>query len=285
MEVTNVQTGVLSGQNRVPVEAVQQVEVKNGVMEAQYGGAMGGVVNAVVRTGTNNFHGQVGFYFDNNAMSARPRPTLEMDPTDATRSQGPLLPEHHGRLFRTWNPVFNVGGPILKNKLFFFTGFMPTRTKTNRTVTFLSNDQTGDYSQTEWQHYVVNKVDFAPISKIRTNMSWIWNPSYRRGSLPAREGTDSPNYDWAGVGSYSAGNILTGQFDYLATNKLLFSFRGGYNYSNSKNGYALSSLTHIYSTANTMFTNLPPSVPKITSPAGFSREPPGRTSTSTIASI
>ena len=57
MEVTNMQTGVLACKNRIPVEAIQQVQIKNGVMEAQYGGAMGGVINAVVRSGINDFHG------------------------------------------------------------------------------------------------------------------------------------------------------------------------------------------------------------------------------------
>ncbi|MBL0161041.1 MAG: TonB-dependent receptor [Bryobacterales bacterium] len=85
MEVTNIQTGVLSDQNKIPVEMVQQVQVKNGVMEAQYGGAMGGVINASIRSGSNEFHGQGGIYFNNDNMSARLRPTLEMDPTDATR--------------------------------------------------------------------------------------------------------------------------------------------------------------------------------------------------------
>jgi outer membrane receptor protein involved in Fe transport len=263
MEITNVQTGVLSGQNRIPVEAVQQVEVKNGVMDAQYGGAMGGVVNAVVRTGTNSFHGQAGFYFNNDSMSARPRPTLEMDPTDATRTKYRYF-QNTMDDYSTWNPVFNVGGPILKDKLFFFSGFMPTRTITNRTVTFLSNNQTQDFSTKNVQHYVVNKVDYALFSKIRMNMSWIWNPSYVRGNLPARQGTDAPDREWSKFGEYRASNILTGQMDFIATNKLIFSFRGGYNFSNYKNGYALSSLTHIYSSANTMFTNLPPSVPRLT---------------------
>jgi len=262
MEVTNVQTGVLSGASRVPVEAVQQVEVKNGVMDAQYGGAMGGVVNAVVRTGTNSFHGQAGFYFNNNSMSARPRPTLEMDPTDATRTKARYF-QNTMDDYSTWNPVFDVGGPILKDKLFFFTGFMPTRTITNRTVTFLSNNQTGDFTTKSVQHYMVNKLDFAPFSKIRTNFSWVWNPSYNRGNLPARQGTDDPTYNWAGVGNYSAANILTGQIDYIATNKLLFSFRGGYHFTDYKNAYALKQQTAIYSTANTMFT-LPSSVPVLT---------------------
>lgn len=146
MEVTNIQTGVLNTQNRIPVEMVQQVQVKNGVMDAQYGGAMGGVVNAVVRSGTNEWHGQAGFYFDNDNMSARPRPTLEMDPTDDTRTRVRYF-QNTMDDYSTWNPVFNIGGPILKNKLFYFGGFMPSLTTTNRTVTFLSNNQTSTFTQ------------------------------------------------------------------------------------------------------------------------------------------
>ncbi len=256
MEVTNVQTGVLSSQNRVPVEAVQMVQVKNGVMDAQYGGAMGGVVNAVVRNGTNDFHGQVGFYFNNDNMAARPRPTLEMDPTDASRSRIRYF-QNVNDDSSTWNPVFTLGGPILKDKLFFFAGYMPTKTTYNREVTFLSNNQTGTYKRKDIQNYGIGKLDFAPVSKLRTSFSWIWNPSYQKGVLPARQGTDSPNREWDKLGSYSAGNIFTGQADYLATNKLLFSFRIGRHYSNYTDGYAQSTNTFIYSTANTMFSDIP----------------------------
>jgi hypothetical protein len=244
MEVTNVQTGVLSGQNKIPVEMVQQVQVKNGVMEAQYGGAMGGVVNAVVRSGTNDYHGLAGFYFNNNSMSARPRPTLQFDPTDDTRSK---IRYFQNTLddYTTWNPVFSVGGPLIRNKLFFFSGYMPTNTKTDRQVTFLSG-QTDNFSRQDRQQYLTNKVDFAPFSKIRMNASWIWNPSYIRGLLPARDGTDSVTNPWKNLGEYSAGNILSGQIDYLATSKLILTFRGGYNYNNNTNAYSIPNTTAVY---------------------------------------
>ncbi len=87
MEVTNIQTGVLSDQNRIPVEMVQQLQIKNGVMEAQYGGAMGGVVNAVVRSGSNDWHGQAGFYYNNDSMQARQRPSLRLDPYDENKAE------------------------------------------------------------------------------------------------------------------------------------------------------------------------------------------------------
>lgn len=256
MEVTDVQTGVLSSQNRIPVEMVQQVQVKNGVMEAQYGGAMGGVINAVVRSGSNEWHGQGGFYYNNNSMSARLRPTLEMDPLDDSRSKVRYFQNTMDN-YTTWNPVFNFGGPILKNKLFLFAGYMPTNTSTSRDVTFLSNGQKGTYTNTYRQQYLTGKVDYSPVSKLRMNMSWIWNPNYNHGVLPALQGTDSPNRNWAGLGDYRSGNMITGQVDYLATSKLIISFRGGYNYTNYTNRYASSTKTFIYSTANTMFPDIP----------------------------
>ena len=263
MEVTNMQTGVLDAKNRIPVEAIQQVQIKNGVMEAQYGGAMGGVINAVVRSGSNDFHGDIGVYYNNASMSARPRPTLEMDPTDATRSKSRYF-QNTLDDYSTWNPVFDISGPIVKNKLTFFTSYMPTTTTTNRPVTFLSNGQTQTFTQKERQQYMVNKLDFMPFSKLRVNASYVWNPNYRRGSLPARQGTDSPTTPFAGQGQYTQGQILSGQVDYLATNKLVLSFRGGYNYNNNTDRYAVSSTTFVYSSANTMFPTLPSNLQRTT---------------------
>jgi hypothetical protein len=256
MEVTNMQTGVLDAKNRIPVEAIQQVQIKNGVMEAQYGGAMGGVINASIRSGTNDFHGEVGVYYNNDNMSARPRPTLEMDPNDSTRSKSRYF-QNPMDDYSVWNPVFNVGGPLIKNKLSFFSGYMPSTTTTNRTVTFLSNNQTQTFTSKDRQQYLVNKLDFMPFSKLRLNASHVWSPNYTRGTLPARQGTDSPTTPFAQRGQYTQGQILSGQVDYLATSKLILSFRGGYNYNNQTDRYAVSSTTFVYSSANAMYPALP----------------------------
>lgn len=249
VEVTNIQTGVLSDQNKIPVEAIQQVQVKNGVMEAQYGGATGGVVNAVVRSGANAFHGQLGFYFNNNSMQARPRPTQRLNPNDDNIAEY----AHHGGTtskypfdkYQTWNPVGTLGGAILPNKLFFFTALMPTVTTTDRHVNF-EHGETGDYHQKKTQHYFANKIDYTPFSKVRTSMSWVWNPIRTTGLLPTWQGTDSAGAPWGQQGNRTAGNILSGQIDYTATNKLILSFRGGYNRTNLNNMYGTPSYTAIY---------------------------------------
>jgi outer membrane receptor protein involved in Fe transport len=252
MEVTNVQTGEMSSQNKVPVEMVQQVQVKNGVMDAQYGGAMGGVVNAVVRSGSNEIHGEAGLYFNNSNMQARPRPTLILDLYDESENTK-AYSQNALTTYKTWNPVFNIGAPILKNKLFWFGGYAPTTTNYEREVTFNENGKTGTYKQDNKTHYLVNKLDFAPLAKLRMNMSWVWNPTYYKGALPASDGSSSYSRDWAGIGEYQASNILSGQADYLASSKLVLTFRGGYHRSNDTTRYAISNTTFIYSTGNTVF--------------------------------
>jgi hypothetical protein len=264
MEVTNIQTGVLDTMNRVPVEMVQQVQIKNGVMDAQYGGAMGGVVNAVLRSGSNEFHGEAGFYFNNSSMQARRRPTLEMDPTDATRTnyryfQNTLDP------YRTWNPIFRLGGPMIKNKVYFFSAYMPTQTTTDRTVQW-ATPQT--ITRTETQQYMANKLDVAVTDKLRVAGSWIYNPRKEKGVLPAQQGTDSPDVPWANRGAYYAGQVLAGSVDYVATNKLILSVRGGYNYYNYNNLYSPSTVTAVYSSANaSIYPELPADLKRTS--AGF----------------
>jgi len=258
VEVTNIQTGVLSTQNRIPVEAVQQVQVKNGVMEAQYGGAVGGVVNAVIRSGSNGFHGQLGVYYNNDNMQARPRPYQRLSPNDENVAEyllqgGAQYPMDN---YNNWNPIGNLGGALWKNKLFFFTAFMPTVTSTDRHVNYSDGKTQGDYHQKETQQYFANKVDFTPFSKVRTSMSWVWNPNRHTGLLPAWQGTDSASAPWGQQGDRRSGNILSGHVDYTATNKLLLSFVGGYTHTNFNNMYGTPSYTAVYYSGSS--TTMPP---------------------------
>src|SRR3989442_8201790 len=58
-------SSVLQGQSRTnaPFEILEEVQVKSSGIEAQYGGATGGVISAITRTGGNRFHGDVHYYF------------------------------------------------------------------------------------------------------------------------------------------------------------------------------------------------------------------------------
>ena len=59
---------------------LEQVQIKTSGIEAQYGGATGGVISAITKSGGNNFHGDIHYYYFGNALNAGATKRLFMDP-------------------------------------------------------------------------------------------------------------------------------------------------------------------------------------------------------------
>ena len=104
-------------------EYLQEVQVKTSGMDAEYGGALGGVISAVTKSGGNEFHGEFHWYNSGSPFNASPNLRLETDPSDLTD------PPNTFRMIRITNHVNefggSVGGYIVKDKLFFFTSYSP----------------------------------------------------------------------------------------------------------------------------------------------------------------
>jgi Carboxypeptidase regulatory-like domain/TonB dependent receptor len=83
-------------------DAVQEFQVLNSNYAAEYGRASGGVVNTITKSGTNGFHGTVFWYFRNRTLNARDR-YAAINPPEVRHQTGGT-----------------IGGPIVKDKLFFF---------------------------------------------------------------------------------------------------------------------------------------------------------------------
>jgi hypothetical protein len=91
-------------------EAVAQFNVLQNQFSAEFGGASGGVFNIVVKSGTNNVHGSLYEYFQNRDLNA-------MDAINVDAGQKSLPRFDSNRFGAT------VGGPIIKNKLFYFGNY------------------------------------------------------------------------------------------------------------------------------------------------------------------
>jgi Carboxypeptidase regulatory-like domain len=89
-----------------PLEAIQTVDVSTSNYDAELGRASGAVINVILKSGTNSFHGAAYEFVRNSYFNAR----NYFDP-----SVGHLAYNYLGG---------NVGGPIKKNKLFFFADFL-----------------------------------------------------------------------------------------------------------------------------------------------------------------
>jgi len=90
----------------IPLDSVQEFRVITNGMTAEYGRAAGGVVNVATKSGTNQFHGTA---YEFNRISALASNTYENAANDITKP-----------VFTRNQFGFSVGGPIKKNKLFFF---------------------------------------------------------------------------------------------------------------------------------------------------------------------
>ena len=92
---------------------VQEVDVKTGGYQAEYGRATGGIVNVVTKSGGNEFHGSV---------------FVNWSPFEAPRKQiGALGQALSSQVSQRYNLDFGaeLGGPIIKDKLWFFAGVAP----------------------------------------------------------------------------------------------------------------------------------------------------------------
>src|SRR5262245_27414354 len=76
-----------SRQNTV-FEYLQEVQVKTGGIDAEYGGALGGVISAVTKSGGNLYTGEGHYYYIGNGMSAGPVKRLVLDPNEIGRASG-----------------------------------------------------------------------------------------------------------------------------------------------------------------------------------------------------
>jgi hypothetical protein len=91
-----------------PVDTLEEFKVDNSTFPAQYGRNAGSIVNIATRSGTNDFHGEAFEFFRNNALDAR----NYFNPTSTPQAS-----------FKHNEFGGDIGGPIKKDKIFFFVAY------------------------------------------------------------------------------------------------------------------------------------------------------------------
>jgi hypothetical protein len=108
-------TNVIKGSQGKAInnEFVQEVEVKTGGYQAEYGRALGGVINVITKSGGNQFHADAFYYYDSDRTQADPQVT----------SQDEILAAMRVASYERQDYGADLGGPILKDQLWFFVAF------------------------------------------------------------------------------------------------------------------------------------------------------------------
>jgi len=127
MNTTDTGFGTLS--SNLPNEFIQETEVITGGYNAEYGRATGAIVNVVTKSGSNELHGSVFGRFEPGAFTAS---------ADRIRREGTAIDRENNQNY-LYDVGAEVGGPIIKDKLWFHVGFTPTFSKTTTTRIISSN--------------------------------------------------------------------------------------------------------------------------------------------------
>ncbi|MBZ5666221.1 MAG: TonB-dependent receptor [Acidobacteriia bacterium] len=127
-QATSTQLGRQASRiSRASIDSIEEFKVMSSTFSAEYGGTYGDVVNVITKSGGNNFHGGLFEYFRNDAFDSNNYFATEKTPLHLNQFGG------------------NLGGPLVKNKLFFFVNYEGVRQIINiptgrDTITVLTAD-------------------------------------------------------------------------------------------------------------------------------------------------
>ncbi len=278
-EVTNFRTGVLNSNNNLPLELLQEVQVKSTGFEAEYGGATGGVINAVTAGGNNQWRGSVGISFKPSKLQGDFTTVLNRYGTGAGQFEQFNRKKDGGT---DWSPTATFSGPIVKDKMWGLVSYAPQIISTSRMIDYFSTNFPGRtvvsserYDQTFKTEAAFARIDAQPMSKLRVYGTFLWNPIIQDGSLPGTTAglqSTAPTQDvntWAAQGGRQNSNSINGQATYTVNNWMVLNFRGGRSFLNEKLGsYAIPNITRFrcivgngtdcatgFSSVPTVFTN------------------------------
>ncbi len=229
-------------------EMMEEVQIKSAGYAAEFGGALGGVINAVTRSGTNAFHGSVFADYEDNSWNGSSRPEIEWDTDGPGASLVTYAKDDETRV----DPGFVLGGPILRDKWWFFATYQPGIRTTKRTVDWPSYP-----ADTYTQDFNVDYASFNTTVNLSSSLllkaGLNFSPYTTDGLLPNRDGlSDLPgqdNYAPLGVEGERETYYLTA--DWIATDNFIVSGRGGFYHTNVVDtGVPLYDLIHNYSTGS-----------------------------------
>ena len=183
---------------------VQEVEVKTGGYQAEYGRSSGGVVNVITKSGSNELHGSVFFNWSPFEL-----PRQRVAPGDAT-----IAVEETPRYSLDFGG--EVGGPILKDRLWFFAGFAPQLASLHEDRLILARVDDGSghpvlgndskpivnevarkrYEQTRRTLQFAGKLTWFPSEDHTVALAAYGNPTTSRGALGNLSANNEGGFLW-----------------------------------------------------------------------------------------
>ena len=138
-------------------DVMEELSVDTGALRAEYGNVRGAVINAITKSGGNEIHGQASYYFRNKSLQ------------DVNTKGTPLEGQYVGFKDETdWS--FNLGGPIVKNKLWLFANM--SYYSLNQYVDHFPWDKAQTIPVDNWRYYPYAKLSWQIDAKDKLVLSY-----------------------------------------------------------------------------------------------------------------
>ena len=259
-------------------EYLQEVQVRTSGLQAEYGGALGGVISAVTKSGGNTFRGSLYEHYSSNWLQTNNGfvKRLQIDP--ATQNSAYFV-QDDAQTFTRNEFGGSIGGPIVRDRMFFFGAVSPRVFKETQEYTVASGEVVPvEGKRTSGSYF--GKASFVPTNRLQFNLSGLWTPTTQTGvtTLTLRDGAQA-NQTTASKDNLVSRRTLGWEIpqwnmaytgDYTATNSTLVSVRGGYLSDDYFDTGVNKSQTFEYATSAVGVPGVPA---QYAQPAGFSNLP------------
>ncbi|PYS46319.1 MAG: hypothetical protein DMG13_30275, partial [Acidobacteria bacterium] len=295
VNATDVQNGGVG--KDFQTDFIQEIQIKSSSFEAEYGGALGGVINAVPKRGSNTWHGELKGYYQSGALNAtdpcgsgftanqnsalvrlfgvnQPSGTSQItcgqriNPATALNTTGRIdgtpeyyVPKKDSR--HIIEPGYELGGPLLPDRLWLFSSYIPTLDSTQRTTAFrcpTSNPNCTSagprrIGQSFVQHNAYNRLDYRVSNQLRLFGSWNYAYGRLTGQLANPDSaigqtntgaTIDPGTLRPDFGFVNPLSVYSFSGDYTPKSNLLINARYGYYFSNLSSRGTPSGVRYLY---------------------------------------
>lgn len=264
VEVTDPDQG-LQGQG-LRADFVEEVQVQSAGYDAEYGGAVGGVINVITKTGTNDYHGTVGVDYEDRDWGGDERATPRQDAAQLCGSNNFLcdLPEDGET---TLEPAFSLGGPIARDKAWFFVAYQNSQEEVDRTP--LGSSRT--FTEDDTRQFFVGNIKGNVGSQFLYRVSANFSPREREGVLPAKDGSTPPEAN-LGIDTEFPNENYSAYADYVPSNNFYLTGRVGYYMQDTEDKGIDATTRYLFSLSDPSDAGLPTSDPRHR-PASFASVP------------